>query len=109
MKALLDSGAMGLLVDKKFMQEHGFKLEKLDRPIEVENVDSTSNSGGSIIHELECNIFYKGQSKRLRMHICNLGQTKMIVSNQPQAAAVPVRRDLRRDEGEGAPLIDWDD
>jgi len=29
-KALLDSGAMGIFVDKKFMEEHSFKLEKLD-------------------------------------------------------------------------------
>ena len=29
-KALLDSGATGIFVDKKFVEEHGFKLEKLD-------------------------------------------------------------------------------
>ena len=29
-KALLDSGATGIFMDKKFMEEHGFKLEKLD-------------------------------------------------------------------------------
>jgi len=31
------------------------------------------------------------------------------VSDQPQVAAVPVRRDLERDRGEGAPLVDRDD
>jgi len=29
-KALLDSGATGISVDKKFVEEHGFRLEKLD-------------------------------------------------------------------------------
>jgi len=29
-KALLDSGTMGIFVDKKFVEEHGFRLEKLD-------------------------------------------------------------------------------
>jgi len=29
-KALLDSGATGIFVDKKFVEEHGFKLKKLD-------------------------------------------------------------------------------
>ena len=29
-KALLDSGATGIFVDKKFVEEHGFRLEKLD-------------------------------------------------------------------------------
>jgi len=31
------------------------------------------------------------------------------VSDQPRAAVVPVRRDLERGEGEGAPLVDQDD
>ena len=29
-KALLDSGATGIFVDKKFVEEHSFRLEKLD-------------------------------------------------------------------------------
>jgi len=29
-KTLLDSGTTGMFVDKKFMEEHGFRLEKLD-------------------------------------------------------------------------------
>jgi len=49
-KALLDSGTMGIFVDKKFVEEHGFRLEKLDRPVEVKNVDGTSNSGGNITY-----------------------------------------------------------
>ena len=28
-RALLDSGATGMFVDRKFMEEHSFKLEKL--------------------------------------------------------------------------------
>ena len=77
-KALLDSGVMGLFMDKKFVEEYGFKLDKLDRPIEVKNVDGTSNSRRNITYELECNVFYKGHSERLRMDICNLKRTKMI-------------------------------
>jgi len=29
-KALLDSGATGIFIDKKFVKENGFRLEKLD-------------------------------------------------------------------------------
>ena len=29
-KTLLDSGATGIFVDKKFVEEHSFKLERLD-------------------------------------------------------------------------------
>ena len=53
MKALLDSGATGIFVDKKFVEEYSFRLEKLDQPVEVKNVDGTSNSGGNITHELD--------------------------------------------------------
>jgi len=58
-KALLDSSATGMFIDKKFVEEHGFRLEKLDQLVEVKNVDRTSNSGGNITHELECNVFYR--------------------------------------------------
>ena len=78
-KVLLDSGVTGIFMDKKFMEEHGFKLEKLDQLIEVKNVDGTNNSRENITHELECNVYYRGHHERLRMDICNLGRTKMIL------------------------------
>ena len=78
-KVLLDSGVTGIFVHKKFVEEHSFRLEKLDQPVEVKNIDGTSNSGENIIHELECNVFYRGHHERLRIDICNLGRTKMIL------------------------------
>ena len=44
-KALLNSGATGMFMDKKIAARHGFKLQKLERPITVRNVDGTNNSG----------------------------------------------------------------
>jgi len=88
-KVLLDSGVTGLFINKKFMEEHSFKLEKFDQPIKVKNMDRTSNSGGNITHELECNVLYKGYSKRLRMDICDLGRTKMILGIPWPAAHNP--------------------
>jgi len=88
-KALLDSGATGIFVDKKFMKEHGFRLEKLDRPVEVKNVNGTSNSGGNITHELEYNVFYRGHHERLRIDVCDLGRTKMILGMPWLAAHNP--------------------
>ena len=40
MKALLDSGAMGMFVDKKFVEKNSSKLEKLERAIKVTNIVS---------------------------------------------------------------------
>ena len=49
-KVLLDSGATGMFIDKQMAARHGFKLQKLERPIAVRNVDGTNNSGGAITH-----------------------------------------------------------
>jgi len=40
-KALLDSGAMGMFMDRQTAARHGFKLQKLERPLMVKNVDGT--------------------------------------------------------------------
>jgi len=49
-KALLNSGATGIFMDKRMAAKHRFKLQKLERPIAVRNVNGTNNSGGAIIH-----------------------------------------------------------
>jgi len=78
-KALLDSGAMGMFMDRQTVARHGFKLQKLERPIAVRNVDGTNNSGGAITHQVECNVFYKGHMERIRMDVCDLGKTEVIL------------------------------
>ena len=76
-KALLDSGAMGIFVDKKFAEKHGFKLDKLERPLVVMNVDGSNNSRGRIMHEIECNVYYRGHQERMKFNVCNLGRTEV--------------------------------
>ena len=38
-EALLDSGAMGLVMSSEFAKKQSFKLKKFKRPINVRNVD----------------------------------------------------------------------
>jgi len=57
-KALLDSGATGMFADKKFVERNGFRLEKLERPVRIRNVDGTENSGGLVTYEIEVNVYY---------------------------------------------------
>ena len=47
-KALLDSSAIGMFMDKRTVAKHGFKLQKLKRPIMVRNVNRTNNSRGPL-------------------------------------------------------------
>jgi len=78
-RVLLDSGAMGLFMDMTFAREKEFKIEKLKNPLLVRNVDRTVNAGGAITHQVECNMFFKGHIKRVRIDVCNLGKTEVIL------------------------------
>jgi len=59
--------------------KHGFKLQKLKRPIMVKNMNRTNNSRGAITHQVEVNIYYKGYIERMRMDICKLEKTEIIL------------------------------
>ena len=88
-KALLDSGATRMFIDRQMTARHGFKLQKLDRPIAVRNVDSMNNSGGAITHQVEYNVFYKDHIERIRMNIYDLGKTEVILGMPWLAAHNP--------------------
>jgi len=51
----------------------------LERPIVVTNIDGINNSTEAIIHQVEVNVYYKGYIKRMRMDVCNLGRTDIIL------------------------------
>ena len=78
-KALLDSSTTGMFIDKEMAKRHSFKMMKLERPLKVKNVDETENSRGNITHQVEVNVFYKNHVERMRMDMCNLGKTEVIL------------------------------
>jgi len=78
-KVLLDSGMTKIFIDKKMVAKHGFRLQKLERPVTVRNVDGTNNSGGAITHQVKVNVYYKNHIGRMRMDVCNLGRTDIIL------------------------------
>jgi len=88
-KALLDSGVTGMFMDRQMAARHGFKLQRLERPLMVKNVNGTVNSGGAITHQVECNIFYKGYMERMWMDVCDLGKTEVILGMPWLAAYNP--------------------
>jgi len=47
-EALLDSGAMRLVMSSEFAKKQGFKLKKLERLINVRNIDGSLNKEGPI-------------------------------------------------------------
>ena len=57
-EALLDSGATGLVMSSEFARKQDFKLKKLERPINVRNMDGSFNKEEPIKNMVEINIYY---------------------------------------------------
>jgi len=78
-KALLDSRATGMFADKKFVKKNGFKLEKLERPVRIRNIDGTGNKWGLVTYEIEVNMYYQGHVKRMKLDVYDLGRMEVIL------------------------------
>ena len=68
-EALLDSGTTGLVMSSEFAKKQEFKLKKLERPINVRNMDGSLNQKGSIEYTIEVNIYFKGHRKRTEINV----------------------------------------
>jgi len=63
-EALLDSRATGLVMSSEFAKKQGFKLKKLERPINMRNVNELLNKEGLIENTVEINILSETQRER---------------------------------------------
>ena len=68
-EVLLDSGATGLVMSSEFTRKQGFKLKKLERLIQVRNVDSLFNKEWPIENTMEVNIYYQGHRERTEIDV----------------------------------------
>ena len=78
-KALLNSSATGIFIDKKMAAKHEFRLQKLKRPVMVRNVDGMNNSRRTITYQVEVNVYYKSHVKRMRIDVCDLERIDVIL------------------------------
>ena len=76
-EALLDNGAMRLVMSSEFVRKQDFKLKKLERPTHVRNVDRLFNKEGPIEHTVEINIYYQGHRERTKINV--IGEQKLTV------------------------------
>ena len=58
----------------KFAKKQGFKLKKLERPMNMRNVDGSLNKEGPIEHTVEVNIYYQKHRKRTEIDV--IGEQK---------------------------------
>ena len=68
-EALLDSEATGLVMSSEFAKKQGFKLKRLERPMNVRNVNRSLNKEGPIEYTVEVNIYYQGHRKRTEIDV----------------------------------------
>ena len=64
MEALLNSKATRLIISSEFARKQEFKLKKLERLINVRNIDGLLNKEELIENTVEVNIYYKGHRER---------------------------------------------
>ena len=76
-------------MDKKTIAKHKFRLQKLERPVRVKNIDGIYNSGRAITYQVEVNVYYKSYVERMRIDICDLGRTEVILGMPWLAAHDP--------------------
>ena len=79
---MLDSGAMGLVMSLEFARKKGFKLKKLERPMQVRNVDGSFNREGPIENTVEVNVSYKGHVERTEIDVIR-GQKCGVILGMP--------------------------
>ena len=75
-KALLNNSITGVFMDKRLAAKQEFKLQKLKKLLIVKR---TYNSGEAITHQVKVNMYYKNHIERMRMNVCNLGKTNIIL------------------------------
>ena len=81
-KALLDSGAIGLVMSEEFARRHKFKRTKLERPVYVRNINGTLNYVGPIVDTVEVEIFFKGHKERTTIDVIG-GQKWSVILGMP--------------------------
>ena len=86
-EALLDSGATGIVMSSEFAKRQGFKLKRLERLINVRNVDGSFNKEGPIENTVEVNIYYQWHRERMEIDIIR-GQKWMVILGKPQMRAI---------------------
>ena len=84
-ETLLDSGTTGLVMSSEFAKKQSFKLKKLERPMQVRNVDRSFNKEGLIENTVEVNIYYKGHMERTEIDVIG-GQKWSVILGMPWLA-----------------------
>jgi hypothetical protein len=77
--ALVDSGATGYFIDKKFVEKHGLRTTKLLFPLKIRNVDNTENIAGRIKEKIGLDFVILGRKMKAVFYVTTLGKQVIIL------------------------------
>ena len=77
--AMIDSGADGVFMDRRWAERQGIELGKLGSVIGVKNIDGTFNRDGAISQYAELELQAGTHSENLRFLITDLGSDRIIL------------------------------
>jgi len=80
-RALVDSGATGVFIDREYIKSNQIPTRKLSAPILVRNVDGTANTSGAITEVAELILRYNGHSERALFGVVGLGSQNLILGH----------------------------
>jgi len=72
-------------MSSEFARKQGFKLKKLERPMQMRNVDGSFNKEGPIENTVEVNIYYQGHRERTEIDVIG-GQKWSVILGMPWLA-----------------------
>ena len=80
-KALLDSGATGMFIDRAYIKANRLPTWTLPSPIPVHNVDGTLNKAGSVTEVVELVLRYRNHSECAFFAMTGMGSRKVIMGH----------------------------
>ena len=77
--ALIDSGAGGKFINRKYAERLGLPIRTLEKPIMARNVDGTLNKTGTITSYVDLVVKIDGQIMDIQLLVMGLGNQKIIL------------------------------
>ena len=65
----MNSRVIWFVISSEFARKQGFKLKKIERPINVRNMNGSFNKKGPIEYIVEVNIYYQGHRERIEINV----------------------------------------
>src|SRR6266403_3155851 len=80
-RILVDSGATDNFIHPKFVKRLHVGMQELERPMKIWNIDGTTNRAGRLTHFVDLLVKTKGQEKKMRFLVTDLGIEDVILGS----------------------------